>query len=501
MDAGRSRELNRLRSALRSVTYTLANFAQVGARQIMLAPIYLEHLLWLLTGKFRDLVEEGYGKNPAVYACMRLLSTSVPEPPLKAYLRDPEGEPGVQLGYAHPIHELIRRPNPLMTEYEMWELATLQLCVTGQSFWWKERDNSGRIKALWPMRPDRVGPIYAGEGDAEKVLAGWSYQIPGTGHYIPIPRSEIISFNLPNPMGESGGIIEGLGPLQVLSGEVGADNEATRFVGDMIANYAQPGVVISVKKSIAKLEDAQFIKQGFQREFGGARRGVPAVIDSDSTLTQLGFNLQQLEFPALRRISESRIAATFGVPAILVGLLVGLESGIRATIEEQRAYFAETTLTNYWRRFSDQFTNDVAVEFGVGLVCKFDTTVVRALVGQATEQLETIAAAYAAGAVTRNEYRVALGLPLREDGDDYATGIGPGTGIPVMVSASPNAPDMDTSVAEEAQATNAPIAATKSKRSTPEDDADVADVAAGTALLKSALSEIMEGSFNGVDSH
>lgn len=373
---------------------------------LTLAPHYLANLLWLIGEKFYDLAKQSYSGNAAVYACLRVLSTAVPEPPLIARIRNSDGTVGDPINFGHPLTDLIANPNELMTEYEMWELVVLHLGIIGRSTWFKERNNLGLPIALWPLRPDRVGPIYSiDDVPGQRVVKGWSYLVPGTSIYIPIPREDVWLNNLPDPTGESGGLVEGLGPLQVLAGEVGADNEATRFVGAIMANYATPGLLLSVKSTIRNKEQAQLIKASFMREFGGARRGMPGVVDADTSVTQIGFNLRQLEFPDVRRISEARISAALGVPAILAGLSTGLDSGIRATIAEQREYFAETTLSNYWRRLSTSFTRDVAIEFDKNFICEFDTSKVRALSAKLKMDTDRLAAAFAQGAVLVDEYR------------------------------------------------------------------------------------------------
>ena len=385
-----------------------------AVRGLTLVPAYLQNLLWLLSQKFLDLARDGYASNSAVYACLRLLSMSVPEPPLIPHTLDADGEPGPVLPWNHPLRQLIRHPNELMTEYEFWELTTLHCGIIGRSTWWKERDRGGRILALWPLRPDRVGPIYSDDtSDGQQVILGWSYLVPGTTHYVPIARRDIVLFNLADPAGESGGIVEGLGPLQVLASEVGADNEATRFVGAMLANYGQPGMVLHTKNSINTQEDIDIIKAAARQEFGGVKRGAPAVLDADTTITLTGFNMQQLEFPALRKVSESRIAAAFGVPAVLAQLLVGIENGqAYAALAQMREYFAETTLANYWRRFGDVYTRDVAEEYADNVTCLFDTRRVKALAHQSKAEVDRIAQGFIQGAVTLDEYRdKVLGLP------------------------------------------------------------------------------------------
>lgn len=399
------------------LTWLRTRLSNIGGRHvagISLIADWLANKLWNIEAKFYSLASQGYGQNEVLYSCIRLLCQSVPEPPLIAYEMSENGATKTPVPFQHPLSKLIRNPNELMTEYEFWELTTIHMAIVGRSCWWKERNNLGEVMSLWPMRPDRVGPIYSDSQEpGKKVLAGWSYQNPGTGNYLAIDRADVLTFNFPDPVGESGGIIEGFGPVQALAKQIAADNEATKFVGALLANYAAPTVIIKVKKTVRSEDDAKLVKAKFRHEFGGANRGTPALVDGDTEITTLGFDLQQLEFPELRSISESRIAAAIGVPAILVGLKVGLREGNnRASVTEQRSYFAETTLSSYWRRYQDQYTSDMAKEFGPNVVCEFDILNVRAMASQLQQKLAPIKDAFDKAVITRNEYRSHLNLPL-----------------------------------------------------------------------------------------
>jgi HK97 family phage portal protein len=445
--------LTRFRAALGAAAFTFSTFANQG-QHFALAPSYLAHLLWLIERKYFDLAREGFGGNAAVYACLRLLCQSVPEPPMIPYRQLADGEPGNPLDWQHPLRQLIRRPNPFLTEYEFHELRVLYTGITGIGYWFKERDRMGRILALWPLRPDRVGPIYGRPEDAETtgnsadgVLLGWSYLIPGTTRYEAIPRDNVMVDKFPDPSGETGGMVEGLGPLQVLAAEVGADNEATKFVGALVSNYAMPGMVLELQDKIKSLDQAKIIKQSFIQQFGGSKRGEPAVVDMGAKVAQIGFSLRDLEFPALRMHTETRISSAFGVPAILVGLEAGIKQGVQATIDEMRDHFTETTLSAYWRRFSDTFTNSVVYDPYAGfaktggIICRFDTTKVRAFAAQASSELAQYIELYKDGALTINEVREMAGMPARDDGNVYVWGIARGTGLQHPIPAGKNEAD------------------------------------------------------------
>lgn len=381
-----------------------------GGKLSLVAP-WLRQMTWVLKREFLELAREGYNKNAVVYACIQLLAQSIPEPPLLVYQVDAKFQ-RTPAPYDHPLQRLIRAPNKEMTEYEMMELIEVQLGIAGRAYFHKQRNMVGEPIALIPLRPDRVSLAY---GNVD-ILDGFYYYEPGTEQARFIKRRDMIAITLPDPGGETGGIVEGIGPLQVLAREVETDNEATAFVAALLKNSATPGGLLKVKQAIPNRSRLEEIKLRFMAQFGGAKRGEPIVLDADSEYQAVGFNLQQLEFPNLRHVSESRIAAAFRVPSILVGLKVGLDAGIRATIQDQRKAFTETTLKTRWRRISDAFTNQLATDFGENLVLRFDYKQVTALQEQSRFEVLPIKEGFMAGAVTIDEYRThVLSLPPLPD--------------------------------------------------------------------------------------
>ncbi|WP_206341757.1 phage portal protein [Streptomyces ureilyticus] len=67
----------------------------------------------------------------------------------------------------------------------------------------------------------------------------------------------------------------------------------------------------------------------------------------------LGLNLDQLRFPDLRTISETRICAGFGVPPVLVGAKAGLDRSTFANYAEARRSFWEETIMPDQRLIGD----------------------------------------------------------------------------------------------------------------------------------------------------
>lgn len=350
--------------------------------------------------RFGSLVSQGYRRNAVAYACIRTLSTSVAEPPLRVYRKDDDEE--VE---NHPLRALLERPNPHMSEFEFWELVVTHLSICGRAFYWKQRSNRGQPVALWPLRPDRVTPRH----DPMTLLAGWTYTLDGVD--FAIPTEDILAFNLPDPGDETGGVVGGLGPLQVLAAEIDTDNEATGHVFSLLRNYAVPGVAVKVKGEVDEDEKEEF-KREFVRRYGGSRRGEPAVIDgAEVEITPLSHTLRDLEFPDLRGVAESRICAVIGVPAILVGVKVGLDSATYSNVAGARRFWVQTRLSEWWRRLSDQIAHDLLPDFGSeGVTVRFDINGLPSMQEIMAERAERFAAAFTRGVILVDEYRQALGL-------------------------------------------------------------------------------------------
>lgn len=377
-----------------------------------LIPAYMQHLGIAFADKFLRLVSEGYKKSSIAYACIRTLCEAVAEAPIVVYqeLRDGSLKPIRN----HPLLDLLRHPNPFMSEYEYWWHITTNLSICGHSFFWKERNNINKPRALWPLRPDRMSPIYG--TSIKDLLLGWEYSLDGDIYFV--PKEDIVHYHYSDPGGETGGLVEGYGPLQILAREIDTDNEATGFIWSMIKNYAIPGVVIRVKTPGLTLDQAELLKQKFKSKYGNIHRGEPAVVDGDSEIVPVAHTMKDMEFPDLRSVQESRVAAVLGVPAILVGLKVGLDRSTFSNVDGMREYFVDTTVSSLWRRLGDRTQTELAYDFierpNDKIVLAFDTSNVRALQKRFTEQAKRYQDGFKDGAVTLNEYRV-HGLKLDPD--------------------------------------------------------------------------------------
>ncbi|HEY8425267.1 MAG TPA: phage portal protein, partial [Limnochordales bacterium] len=346
---------------------------------------------------FVSWAKEAYGKNELVYACITEIATSVPEAPLRVYRETPAGWEEVP---DHPLRQLIRRPNPILSEYELWELTIVHLLLAGNAFWEVVRSRAGRPVELWPLRPDRVRII---PSEDPRIHHTYAYALEGKLYDL---GTDVVHFKLANPLDP----YFGQPPLRAAVRAVAVDNEATEYVQALLQNDAMPLAVIKPQQ---RVDDATYerLQARWRQRHGGDKRGGVGVLQPGMEIEVLGLNLRDLEFPDLRAISETRICMAFGVPPILVGAKTGVDRSTYANYAEARRSFWEETVSPLLRRLADRINHKLLPMFGdtQGLEARFDTSEVSALQESVNELWERVTRAVEAGWLLLDEGRAEAG--------------------------------------------------------------------------------------------
>jgi len=93
-------------------------------------------------------------QNPSVWACHRYLTQTVAQLPVRI-MRD-QGTTSTRLT-RHPVYALFAwEPNPEISAFQFKETLTGWALTHGNGVAEIERDDQGRVVALWPIHPDRV---------------------------------------------------------------------------------------------------------------------------------------------------------------------------------------------------------------------------------------------------------------------------------------------------------------------------------------------------------
>lgn len=353
--------------------------------------------------------------NSAVYACLTLISTSFQEAPLRVFRLRADGSE--EFENQHPLMELLDDPHPSLSQPEiMWWLEYAKN-VHGNAYLRKIRSGSRSVRQLWPLSPLRVVP-HTTEEDRRRGVFLSHYRVDlGNDRYEDVPPEDMLHFRM--------GVDDrdhrlGLSPLRHLMREVSSDEEATSFQDSLLKNFAVPGLAVQLPPGpVLTQEQATEIRNRLRDEYGGAGRGNIAVVANGATLQQIGYNPQQLDLKAAHEFPESRIAAVFGTPAMVVGLGIGLQRSTFSNYKEAREALFEQTIVPLWRADAATFRKQLLVpDFGgtPELRLKYDLNDVRALQEDQTDIYTRLSLAVEKEWLTKDEARAEVGFDPLPDG-------------------------------------------------------------------------------------
>jgi HK97 family phage portal protein len=376
--------------------------------------------------------------NSAVFACLNVIATAFPEPPLRTYRRQRDGEPEALPD--HPLQPLLDRPNPAHSAAELWYWTQWAKHADGNAYWRKVRAGhpvTGNVVEVWPLSPARVEPVTTAADRRAGVFISYYRYETALGQYEEIPPQNIVHFRLGL---EDADHRLGCSPLKRLLREVASDDEVTRFMLNLLGNLGVLGLVVTTQDRTMSEADAERIKASITERFSGDNRGRVGVLNNGATIQQFGFSPEQLDMKTLHRVPEERIAAVMGVPAIVAGLGAGLDRNTYANARESREMFTEQKLCPLW--VFDAGTIDLQLlpdfDSDPDTFTKFDLTEVRALAPDLNETYTRVNVGVQGKWISVNEARKEVGLPPVDGGDDLAHGVptssqpAPPGGVPAL---------------------------------------------------------------------
>jgi HK97 family phage portal protein len=158
-----------------------------------------------------------------------------------------------------PLYELFRRPNNLISGYDLWKETAAWWYLEGEAYWWAGPDYSGGIpKELFVLDPRRLRNESYNMGDSAEVFRGtnrrWFYD---TGRdSIPILNDELIQFRDWNPWNP----VRGVNPLAALALELEQDYFANKANSQLLKNNAIPMGILKTDQVVRPGGSGRFRK-------------------------------------------------------------------------------------------------------------------------------------------------------------------------------------------------------------------------------------------------
>ena len=374
------------------------------------AAVRAENVSQVLTGIY-DLKAAGVYVTPttalqcsAVFACIGLLSESIAQLPLKVYRRE-NGER--REDKTHWVYELLaRRPCSWLTSFNWRELAMMCLCLRGDFYAYKVRDNSGRVRELLPLLPGAI---------AVRQLDNWELQYMVTfsnGTSKTVPQSEIF-----HVMYRSMDGVRGLSPIACERQAIGVALAAQEHGAATFTNGAKPGGILTLPGVLTQ-EALSRLKNEWNSAYSGDNAGNTAILEQGIKFEPLSMTNADAQYLETRRFQVEEIARIFGVPLFMIQSTEKTTSW-GSGIEQMSMGYVRYTLLAWIRRWEAAIWRDLLSEHDSDVQVKFNVEGLQR--GSMSSRFDAYQKGINMGVYSPNEIRELEDMNPRDGGDIYLT--------------------------------------------------------------------------------
>ena len=273
--------------------------------------------------------------------CLKILSDAVSKLPIKVHNDNSEAD--------HYLNDLLKlRPNKMMTASTLWGAAEYQRSYYGYSMMAIERDTSGKVISLIPLKNEGITIYVDDVGLLENQEAPLVFTYQQGGNKYSFRYDEVLYF--------VGLTEDGVTPIPLkdrLQTIIDNAKEANRYTNFYLKNGLHSRGVV---KYIGDLSEAK------QEELQARMTRVAGGIEKAGQLLPLpiGFDYQSIstsmadsQFVELQQLTERQIASAFGIK---MHQLNSLERSTHNNIEHQQKEFYMDTLQPILTAYEQEMT-------------------------------------------------------------------------------------------------------------------------------------------------
>ncbi len=356
---------------------------------------------------YAALSREGYSKNAIVHRAVRLIAEGVGAVSYVLY------EGAAELT-AHPLLDLIARPNPRQDGASFLESIAAYLMLAGNAYL-EAVGIAGEtnVRELYALRPDRMKVVPGPDGwpaAFEYTVNGASVRFDQRARRMP----PILQLSMFNPLDD----YYGLSPLEAAAVAVDTHNAAAKWNKALLDNAARPsGALVYDGADGAVMSDAQFerLKKQLADDYQGAMNaGRPLLLEGGLDWKAMSLSPKDMDFMEAKHAAAREIALAFGVPPMLLAIP---GDNTYSNYQEANRVFWRQTVLPLGGRIGAALTQWLAPGFGAGLTLAVDTDRIEALSADRAALWDRVSKA---AFLTVNEKRAATGYGAVQGGDVVA---------------------------------------------------------------------------------
>jgi len=352
-----------------------------------------------------SLTKSGFYGNPVGFRAVKLIAETAAALPL--VLQDAQ-----ERYEAHPILNLVQRPNAFQARADFLEALYGQFLLTGNGYVEAVVGEAGVPVELHVLRSDRMSLIPGADG----WPVAYEYVVGGRKHRFDMGTSvaPICHVKAFHPQDDH----YGLSPLQAAATALDVHSSATRWSKGLLDNAARPSgaIVYRGADGMGQMASDQYdrLVSEMETHHQGARNaGRPMLLEGGLDWKPMGFSPSDMEFQKTKEAAAREIATAFGVPPMLLGIP---GEATYANYQEAHRAFYRLTVLPLVHKITAGLSAWLGGFSGERIELKPDLDQVPALAAERDAQWARVGTA---DFLTQAEKRSLLGLPtLSEVGTD-----------------------------------------------------------------------------------
>ena len=268
-----------------------------------------------------------------VYSCITAISSEVSAIDIKLYKKTNKGA-DIKEETEHEVLSLLQYVNDFMTFSQLIDITQTYKELTGEAYWAKIRDGSGRILELWPLRPDWV-KIVPSESN---FIKGYKY-CPGGNEInaVYFDAKDIVQFKSLNPKDA----YRGMGVVKAVAQAIDINEFSSDWIRQFFYNSAIPGLILTTDKKLKDAEVKRFLTEWRSKFQARKNSHKIAFLSGGFKVEKITQTPGDMQFLEQRKFVRDEILSAFRVPLSALGIT---EDVNRANAEATIRQFVERVI-------------------------------------------------------------------------------------------------------------------------------------------------------------
>ena len=278
--------------------------------------------------------EDSALRTAAVYSCVRVISETIAQLPLNIYEYSGDGR---KLAPEHDLYNILHHAvNPEMTSFAFRETMMSHVLLYGNAYAQIIRDNSGRVKALYPLLPNKVDVRRSESG--ELFYTYWRNDDERrrgepSGADV-LPKDYVLHF-----AGLSFDGLVGYSPIAIARNAIGLSLATEEYGAGFFNNSANPSGIIESENKIGNPELLRSTWEALYR--GSSKSHRIAILEEGLKFKPVSIAPEEAQFLETRRFQLDEICRIFRVPPHMIA---NLEKSSFNNIEQQGLEYKTYTI-------------------------------------------------------------------------------------------------------------------------------------------------------------